>query len=168
MEKLTLMNLFVNLDEFSITIQKGQYDNVQMMLELTSDYMRFLSSEALVCRKNNLSDMNAILEQNGHVATKKSISKLYKSIFDKQFDVVLAADPKKPDKLQNALDLQLVQTGQKEIYEAIVLGINCDDLKCWAKEVITEKAQKHQREMAVKQQEKGKGFFRRMWGGQKE
>jgi len=40
--KESLINLFVGLDQFCITVQKGQYDNVQMLLELTSEYMRFL------------------------------------------------------------------------------------------------------------------------------
>ena len=65
-QKMSLLNFFVCLDQFSITIQKGQYDNVQMLLELTSDYMRFLTSESLNCRAVNLGDLNKLLKENGH------------------------------------------------------------------------------------------------------
>ena len=53
---------------------------------------------------------------------------------------MIAADPKKPEKLMDALNQALLASGDKAMYEAIVLGINCEDLKLWAKEVTTEMA----------------------------
>ena len=124
---------------------------MQMLLELTSDYMRFLTSESLICRKTNLGDMNQLIKENGHLVTKKSIAAIYKRVFGEQFELVIGADPKKPEKLKSALDKALVDSGDKALYGAIVLGINCEDLKLWAKEVVTDKAQAYQRKMAVKE-----------------
>ena len=55
------MQLVVGLDQFCITVHKGQYDNVQMLLDLTSEYMRFLGEASLRQRKINLEQMNALL-----------------------------------------------------------------------------------------------------------
>ena len=38
------------------------------------------------------------------------------------------------------LDQALLASGDKAMYEAIVLGINYEELKLWAKEVTTEVA----------------------------
>lgn len=59
----SLLSFFVALDEFGITIQKGQYDNVQMLLELTSEYVRFLSTDSLKTRKQNMTAMTTLLER---------------------------------------------------------------------------------------------------------
>ena len=77
----SLISLFIGLDEFGVTVQKGQYDNVQMLLELTSDYMRFLNSDTMKSRKNNLDKMNQLLEQNGHEASITSCRTLFKQMF---------------------------------------------------------------------------------------
>ena len=60
------MGLSVVLEEFGITIQKGQYDNVQMLLDLTNEYVRFLSTFSLKKRKENLNMLNTLLEDNGY------------------------------------------------------------------------------------------------------
>ena len=80
--------------------------------------------------------MNLLLEQNGLQISKKEVKKLYKEIFDMQMDVTLAADPKKPEKLLEALEQNLKQSGKFELYHAIVLGTYSDTLVLWAKEVI--------------------------------
>ena len=77
----SLISLFIGLDEFGVTVQKGQYDNVQMLLELTSDYMRFLNSDTMKSRKNNLDKMNQLLKQNGHEASITSCRTLFKQMF---------------------------------------------------------------------------------------
>ena len=59
-------------------------------------------------------------------------------------------------------------SGQKNVYEAIVLGINSDDLETWAREVITEKANSVKVEMELKKKKKGKGFFGRVFGNKEE
>lgn len=41
------MKLMIGLDQFCITIHKGQYDNVQMLLDLTSEYMHYLGEASL-------------------------------------------------------------------------------------------------------------------------
>ena len=84
-------------------------------------------------------------------------------------ELIVAADPKKPDKLNQALESDLVNAGQKEIYEAIVLGINSDDLEMWAREVVSEKANSVKVQIELKkQQKKGKGFFGRVFGGKED
>ena len=51
------------------------------------------------------------------------------------------------------------------MYNAIVLGINSGDLENWANEVVTERANVYMREKELKKQQKGKGFFSRVFGG---
>ena len=52
-----------------------------MLLELTSEYMRFLTTDSLRTRKENLSAMNALLEAQGSEATLTRIRELYTEIF---------------------------------------------------------------------------------------
>lgn len=60
-----------------------------------------------------------------------------------------------------------MSNGQQDLYEAIVLGINSDDLDIWAREVVKEKANSVKLEMEMKKmQKKGKGFFGRVFGKQ--
>jgi len=106
-----LMNLLVSLDQFCITVQKGQYDNVQMLLELTSEYMRFLGEESLRTRKKNLSDMNALFKSKGLQVTKNKVRDHFCRIYKNQLDIILAADPKKPEKLKAALVADLRNSG---------------------------------------------------------
>ena len=103
----SLISLFIGLDEFGVTVQKGQYDNVQMLLELTSDYMRFLNSDTMKSRKNNLDKMNQLLEQNGHEASITSCRTLFKQMFGPQLEIIINSDPKKPEKLLKALSENL-------------------------------------------------------------
>lgn len=113
----TLLHLFVALDKFGITIQKGQYDNVQMLLELTSEYVRFLTTESLRTRRSNLTAMNTLLKEAlGHEVGKQDVRELYTQIFKRRMELIATANPKKPEKLQEALDQDLEQAGQKEIY----------------------------------------------------
>ena len=83
-------------------------------------------------------------------------------------ELIATANPKKPEKLQEALDRDLEQAGQQEIYQAIVLGINSDDLEIWTRDVAAEKANSFKVEMELKKQKKGKGFFGRVFGGKEE
>ena len=93
------------LDEFGITIQKGQYDNVQMLLELTSEYVRFLSTDSLKTRRQNLTAMNSLLMQSfGHEVGKHEVRDLYTQIFKRHMELIAASDPKKPEKLNQALE----------------------------------------------------------------
>ena len=48
-----------------------------MLLELTSDYVRFLHSDQLKQRKVNLDSMNALLESQGHQITKTTVRRIY-------------------------------------------------------------------------------------------
>lgn len=95
----TLMSLFVRLEEFGITIQKSQYDNVQMLLELTNDYVRFLSTYSLQKRKSNLKALNTLLKSLNYEETTSQIRDLYQGIFEEQLKVILAQkDSKNHDK----------------------------------------------------------------------
>ena len=162
---LPLMNLSVGLEEFGITIQKGQYDNVQMLLELWSDYMRFLTTDQLRARKNNFVAMKELLEQMGHEASTRNRKALYAEIFARQLELIATSNPKKPEKLMAALDSDLATHGSHQIYQAIVLGTNAADLELWAKEVVTEKVSTIKREEQLKKQAKSekKGFFSRVF-----
>ena len=98
-----MINLLVGLDEFGVTIQKGQYDNVQMLLELTSDYMRFLNSDTMKQRKDHLDAMNQLLESKGHDPSIATCKAIFKQIYAPQLEIIINSDPKKPEKLLNAL-----------------------------------------------------------------
>lgn len=132
----SLLQLFVQLDQFCITVHKGQYDNVQMLLDLTSDYMRFLGEESLRQRKKNLEDMNYLLEQSGMEVSKHQARELYITMFRPMLEIVVSADPKKPEKMIEKLAQTLAQSNQEELYRAIVLGMNSDELMVWAKEIV--------------------------------
>lgn len=77
-----------------------------MLLELTSDYVRFLTTDQMRVKKNNLKDMNELLDQNigeEEDVTKLKVRELYSDIFKRQLDLIIAGDPKKPEKLMAKL-----------------------------------------------------------------
>lgn len=50
---------------------------MQALLDLTTEYMRFLNEASLRQRKINLEEMNAILERNGQEVSKNKARELY-------------------------------------------------------------------------------------------
>ena len=58
-------------------MHKGQYDNVQMLMDLTTEYMRFLNEASLRQRKRNLEQMNDLLKQLGQEVSKNKARELY-------------------------------------------------------------------------------------------
>lgn len=63
----------------------------------------------------------------------------------------------------------LIDSESKQLYEAIILGINSSQLDEWARETISEKANFVKREIELKKhQESKRGFFGRMFGGKVE
>ena len=49
-----------------------------MLLELTSEYVRFLSTDSLNTRRQNLTEMNSLLEQaTGHEVGKYEVREMY-------------------------------------------------------------------------------------------
>ena len=75
-----------------------------MLLELSSEYMRFLSLQTLKEKKKNLQAMNELLEQQGiSVVTKKAVRSVYERIFARHLELIVASDPKKPEKLMAAI-----------------------------------------------------------------
>lgn len=67
----------VGLDSFCITVHKGQFDNVQMLTNLSSEYLRYIGEATLNKRKTNLTNMNSILERNNFEITKTKAKDLY-------------------------------------------------------------------------------------------
>ena len=142
---------------------------MQMLLELTSEYVRFLSTDSLKTRKQNMTAMNSLLEEvMGHEVGKQEVREIYTAIFKRQLELIVTANLKKPELLKQALEQEMAASGQRDVYEAIVLGINSDDLDIWAREVITERANVVKVEMELKKQKKGKGFFGRVFGSKEE
>lgn len=77
---------------------------MQMLLELTSEYVRFLNTDSLKTRRKNLTAMNELLKQaRGHEVGKTEVRELFEQIFKRQIEFIITADPKKPEKLQQAL-----------------------------------------------------------------
>ena len=58
----SLITLNIQLEKLGICLQKAQYDNLQRLLELTSDFMRFLNTSALRQKKVNLREMYSVLK----------------------------------------------------------------------------------------------------------
>ena len=56
----------------------------------------------------------------------------------------------------------------QELYRAIVLGINSDELLIWAKEVVSEKANEVKTAAQIKKQNKKRGVFGRIFGGKQD
>lgn len=82
----------VGLEKFCITVHKGQYDNVQMLLDLASEYMRFHGEQSLRLRKQYLEDMNARLESHGHEVSKNKMRELYQRAFRSMHDIIVTTD----------------------------------------------------------------------------
>ena len=89
-------------------------------------------------------------------------------MFKRQLEIIINADPKKPEKLQAALLEDLKSQGNLELFTAITLGMNSDDLAHWAKEIVTKEANEKKVDLEMKKQQKGKGFFGRVFGGKEE
>ena len=70
-----------------------------MLLELTGDYMRFLNTESLTVKKTLLKEMNSLIKSMGMQPSKKVVKEIYQRTFARQLELVIAADPKKPEKL---------------------------------------------------------------------
>lgn len=47
--------------------------------------------------------MNALLERNGYEKSKKAARELYQQAFKPMLDIIIASDPKKPEKMMAAL-----------------------------------------------------------------
>ena len=143
-----------------------------MLLELTSDYVRFLTVDSLTTRKNNMNQMNELLKSHlgKDAVSKLDIRELFNEIFRHQLDVIVAVDPKKPEKLKTALAQAFASNpGSAELYESILLGMNSSDLELWTKDVVKEKVDtlKHEAELK-KQSKKGKSFFGKVFGKKDE
>ena len=54
-----------------------------MLLDLTNEYVRFLSTYSLQKRKENLNALNELLEERGYEATTSQIRQIYQAIFKK-------------------------------------------------------------------------------------
>ena len=71
-----------------------------MLLELLGDYTRFQNIKILEKKRRFLEDMNTLLPSTNY--NKTYVKKLYQDIFTRQLDLIVVADPKKPEKLANA------------------------------------------------------------------
>lgn len=77
--------------------------------------------------------MNDLLKSLHYDVTKGKVRTLYSDIFTSQLDLILKADPKKPEKLMKALEKKLDDDGSEELYRAVVRGMNSEDLEHWAR-----------------------------------
>jgi len=80
----------------------------------------------------------------------------------------LASDPKKQDKLKAAITQDLLTSQSEELYHAIVLGMNSEDLTLWAKDIVSGKVNTVKKEMEIKKNAKKQRFFNRIFGGKEE
>jgi ABC-type phosphate transport system auxiliary subunit len=89
-----------------------------MLLDLTSEYMRFMGEQSLRQRKLNLEEMYMLLRPSAVQASsaedhnvKTRAREIYQSVFSPMLDIVIAADPKKPEKMMAALTQSLQGSG---------------------------------------------------------
>lgn len=137
-----------------------------MLLDLTNDYVRFLSTYSLQKRKENLGALHALLQSKGYGVSTDEIREVYQEMFKKQLELIVSSNFKKPEQLTKALEQNLEANGDAEMYHALVLGINSADLDVWAREVTSLQAQIQKRQNEIeKEKNKNKGFFGRMFGG---
>lgn len=163
LESLTTLN--IQLEKLGICLQKTQYDNIQRLLELTSDFMRFLNTSSLRQKKVNLKEMYQVLKlqsASDAMPSKRQVKELFKDLYSTQLDFVIkiGLDEKKAVELQKSLILDLTKKQSVETFQKIVLAIEQSDLQIWAKEVATVKADKFKEEKEKKAQVKqSSGWF---------
>jgi hypothetical protein len=63
LKKESLISVHIALERVGLTLQKVQYDNLQMLLELTNEYMRFLNTAMLGKKKVALAQMKECLKE---------------------------------------------------------------------------------------------------------
>ena len=117
----SLITLNIQLEKLGICLQKAQYDNLQRLLELTSDFMRFLNTSALRQKKVNLREMYSVLKQvskSESQPSKREVKDLFKRVYAGQLEHVLkiGVDEKKAAELQKALLLDLTRQQSIETY----------------------------------------------------
>lgn len=137
-----------------------------MLLELSSDYSRFLGMDTMKARKKNMEDLDFMIKSSGDEATCRD---QFQEIFKSQLEIIISADEQKrqkPLELQKDLEISLEDQAQDEMYRALILGINAYELEQWANEVVTERAKIYLRDQELqKQKEKDKGLFGFFFGG---
>ena len=134
-----------------------------MLLELTGDYMRFLNVKTLEKKRHFLQDMNALLPSASY--NKQYVKKLYQGIFTRQLDLIVAADPKKPEKLAAAKAADLEQHDETGVFTKVTMAMDREDLEAWAKEIVAAKAKAAKKELEEKKLKKKGGFWGSVWGG---
>lgn len=72
-----------------------------MLLDLTSDYMRFINTATLQSKRNKLSQMWTTLEQCGVARHKSSVKSVFLKSFTALLEIIIASDfdDKKLEKL---------------------------------------------------------------------
>lgn len=70
--------------------------------------------------------MNTLLPSTNY--NKTYVKKLYQNIFTRQLDLIVAADPKKPEKLKNAKQKDLEDNDETELFMKITMAIDTEDL----------------------------------------
>ena len=66
--------------------------------------------------------MNTLLPSTNY--NKTYVKKLYQNIFTRQLDLIVAADPKKPEKLKNAKQKDLEDNNETELFMKITMAID--------------------------------------------
>ena len=79
--------------------------------------------------------------------------------------MIVAADPKKPEKLAKAKAQDLEQHDETVLFKKITMAIDKADLELWAKEIISEKVKMVKKELEEKKQKKKESFWGSMFGG---
>ena len=97
-----------------------------MLLELLGDYTRYQNIKTLEKKRHFLEDMNTLLPSTNY--NKTYVKKLYQNIFTRQLDLIVAADPKKPEKLKNAKQKDLEDNDETELFMKITMAIDSEDL----------------------------------------
>ena len=89
---VSALTININLQSVGICLQKAQYDNLQRLIELTSDYTCFCNTEALKQKKLDLKVMNDLLLRDkwcDGVVTKRLVKQNFTHMYKSQLEIVI-------------------------------------------------------------------------------
>ena len=114
-----------------------------MLLDLTSDYMRFLNTETLKDKREKFAQMNEAMAAAGKDKRNKVLKAVFQESFIQLLEIMIASefDDKKFEKLylQRYKELFKDQT-QQTLWTKILLALDLDELQTWTREVIEKRA----------------------------
>lgn len=134
-----------------------------MLLDLTSDYMRFLNTASLQNKRDKIAAMNAAMVKAGKSKQKSVVKAVFLEEFIQMLEVMITAefDDKKFQKQWEKKSME-INPESRQLYSTIVSAIEMDDLQTWMRQVIEKRANLYTKDKDKAKADKEKrGFFGR-------